>query len=812
MIAELMTHLWQSTLFAVAAGFLTLAFRKNRAKVRFWLWLSASLKFFIPFALLMNPGTHVKWTPAAHQIAAQIATPAVSFAVEYVAQPFPETFTLPSSAARASRGIDWTLFAILGAWACGFFVIAVIRLRLWRRIRSAVRVSTLLKIPTTVEARVAPGLLEPGVVGLLKPVLLLPEGILDRLTESQLEAVLAHELCHVRRRDNLFAAIHMIVEAVFWFHPLVWWIGARLVEERERACDEDVLSLGNQPRIYADAILNVCRLYVESPLVCVSGVTGSDIKRRIEAIMTNRGIQTLNRAKKVLLATAGCIAVAGPVLVGVVIGIGHVPAIHAQSPVAAFSAAQVGIPAFAQAAQTAAVAQSPAVQTTTPSLATSTTPQAPPLLYKDRRLVVMLFDFSNMSSDDQGRLRNTAVDFVHTQLKPADVVSVLVGHAGGVEVLQDFTDNQDVLEKAVGQAGTTDGAGTASTMDSKLAIISTAAKMLGVFPAKKALMYFSSGITQSGMDNQASLKSAMTAATMANVAIYPIDARGTTEAITRYKKWMDDEVRYVISDEERKAQASGPIGGIVGGAPATAVPGGRGPGPAVSTPPAGVSPDEYNQRVAYAQSTFGSATSAMSRAYIRYGAPDQIDTPKAGDSQIWRYNYLEDFHGGAAFEFATSSPLAARIVYPPATATYTGRPGTTAQFASLVDALAREPQKTGKTAEPSVIEGLPGRHTSLQVYPTAPGVAAAADRRYVPFSVPLDSLSGQVDIAGQVRMQSATGGDGRMMAAIRDYVQASVGTFSSGFTLAPGSYVLHVLAGERASGKIYVENIDFDVQ
>ncbi len=101
---------------------------------------------------------------------------------------------------------------------------------------------------------------------------------MERLTPSQLEAVLAHELCHVRRRDNLTSVIHMIVEAVFWFHPLVWWIGARLVEERELACDEEVLRLGSEPRVYAEGILNVCKLYVESPLRCVSGVTGSNLE------------------------------------------------------------------------------------------------------------------------------------------------------------------------------------------------------------------------------------------------------------------------------------------------------------------------------------------------------------------------------------------------------------------------------------------------------------------------------------------------------------------------------------------------------
>ena len=54
--------------------------------------------------------------------------------------------------------------------------------------------------------------IEPGIFGILKPILLLPAGIAGRLTPAQLDAVIAHELCHIRRRDNLTAAIHMVVE------------------------------------------------------------------------------------------------------------------------------------------------------------------------------------------------------------------------------------------------------------------------------------------------------------------------------------------------------------------------------------------------------------------------------------------------------------------------------------------------------------------------------------------------------------------------------------------------------------------------
>ncbi len=82
-------------------------------------------------------------------------------------------------------------------------------------------------------------------------ILFWPAGISERLTDSQLDAILAHEVSHVVRRDNLVAALHLLVEALFWFHPLVWWIGARLVEERENACDQAVLRFRNQPQSYA---------------------------------------------------------------------------------------------------------------------------------------------------------------------------------------------------------------------------------------------------------------------------------------------------------------------------------------------------------------------------------------------------------------------------------------------------------------------------------------------------------------------------------------------------------------------------------
>ena len=311
MFAEVTNHLWQSTVFAAVVGLLSLAFRKNRAQVRYWLWFSASVKFLIPFSLLMSLGYDLLGRLAAGKM--EIAAPALSGAIVQVTQPFPGSVTLTSAGQHTTH---WIPFVVLSVWACGFAVVVLMRFRAWLRIHAALRASAPIDIPAPVAVRSTTGLLEPGMVGFFRSTVLLPESVLKTLTRPQLEAVLAHELSHARRRDNLTAAIHMIVEALFWFYPLVWWIGARLIEERERACDESVLMLGNEPREYADAILNVCKHYVKSPVVCVSGIIGADLKRRIVHIMARHIGQRLTPGRKLVLGGAAAVAIAVPLALG----------------------------------------------------------------------------------------------------------------------------------------------------------------------------------------------------------------------------------------------------------------------------------------------------------------------------------------------------------------------------------------------------------------------------------------------------------------------------------------------------------------
>lgn len=315
-----LNHLWQSTLFAGIAGLLTLALRKNRAQTRYWVWLAASVKFLIPFSLLASIGSYVEW-PSRHQI----APASLSAVMQQVSEPFSSEVlvaTLPAAPSKADR----TLELLMLAWAIGFAAVGVRWCLRWRRVRAIVRRAPRLPLPIGIEVRSSPAMFEPGVFGIFRPVLLLPEGITDRLTPGQLGSIVAHEMCHIRRRDNLATAAHMVVEGVFWFHPLVWWLGARLVEERERACDEEVLRTGSDPQIYAEGILKVCEFYLESPLECVAGVSGANLKKRIEEIMANRVAQKLNFSRKMLLTGAGVLAVAGPIAIGI-----SAPQMRAQS-------------------------------------------------------------------------------------------------------------------------------------------------------------------------------------------------------------------------------------------------------------------------------------------------------------------------------------------------------------------------------------------------------------------------------------------------------------------------------------------------
>jgi TonB family protein len=159
--------------------------------------------------------------------------------------------------------------------------------------------------------------MEPGVFGIRRPVLMWPLHLTTKLSDAEVESVVAHEVCHIVRRDNLLATVQILVNALFWFHPLVWLISSRLIAERERACDERVLASGRRPAAYAESILKTCRLCIASPLVSVPGVTGGDLTQRIMRIMRNERSRPVNTARKGALLVGALVLLLLPTAAGV---------------------------------------------------------------------------------------------------------------------------------------------------------------------------------------------------------------------------------------------------------------------------------------------------------------------------------------------------------------------------------------------------------------------------------------------------------------------------------------------------------------
>ena len=168
--------------------------------------------------------------------------------------------------------------------------------------------------------------------------------------------------------------------------------------------------------------------------------------------------------------------------------------------------------------------------------------------YRDRRLLVLYFDLTALPSPDLLRAYNAARTYVETQMTGLDLVALMSFEGGAVRVKLDFTDERaritDVLQRLVfGEDLDGDGIPDAATdtgtafgqddaefnilnTDRQLSALQTAASMLRALPDRKSLVYFASGLRLNGVDNQAQLRATTNAALRANVAIYPVDARG----------------------------------------------------------------------------------------------------------------------------------------------------------------------------------------------------------------------------------------------------------------------------------------------
>jgi len=323
-------HLWQATLFALLILSLTALLGRARARVRYSLWLIAAAKFLLPSALFAAAAAQLNpYLPTLSAGGAEAGTALILF----VAAPVSNALEVTAGAVAPHAEIYCVLSLL---WLGGCALSAVVW---WSRRRAALRVlgrgrevragrefeameraRRRLGLKREVRLVLAQGPHGPGLWHARRPSIVLPEELAGRLDDEELEAVMLHELAHAERRDNLAALFQAAVCCVFWFHPLTWLVGRRLLEERERACDERVLEAGGAPASYASGILKVVRLGLGWKAAGASGATdGTNLRRRIEMIMSGERNRPAARWQRALPLAAGLAALCltlGPALFG----------------------------------------------------------------------------------------------------------------------------------------------------------------------------------------------------------------------------------------------------------------------------------------------------------------------------------------------------------------------------------------------------------------------------------------------------------------------------------------------------------------
>ncbi|RYY15988.1 MAG: M56 family metallopeptidase, partial [Chitinophagaceae bacterium] len=143
----------------------------------------------------------------------------------------------------------------------------------------------------------------PVVIGHLKPVVLVPAGLLTTLPTDELEAILLHELAHIRRNDYLINLVQRITEAIFFFNPALLWLSAQMRIEREHCCDDRAISITGNKEQFVRALIS-CKEFVTAPQPYAPGFfsTRSLLLARVSRIVYNRNQTVSDRAKFVLAA------------------------------------------------------------------------------------------------------------------------------------------------------------------------------------------------------------------------------------------------------------------------------------------------------------------------------------------------------------------------------------------------------------------------------------------------------------------------------------------------------------------------------
>jgi beta-lactamase regulating signal transducer with metallopeptidase domain len=268
----LLHFLWQGALTAILLAFVLAILRRATARTRYFVCCAALLLMLLAaFATFANLSLN---SPLSDR------SPATSPAV-YTAQPvFLPTLVWFWFAGVVALGIRSTRAWLLArrfsrretssateVWQEKFSVLSA-RLGISRPVRLAV--SALAEVP--------------AVIGWLRPVVLMPASALTGLSAGQIEALLAHELAHVRRNDYVVNLLQTAAETLFFYHPAIWWLNNRIREERENCCDDLAVEVCGNRVAYARALTDLEQLRATAPRFAMAAGGGS-LLRRVERLL-----------------------------------------------------------------------------------------------------------------------------------------------------------------------------------------------------------------------------------------------------------------------------------------------------------------------------------------------------------------------------------------------------------------------------------------------------------------------------------------------------------------------------------------------
>ena len=266
---------WQAAAIAHSSIWLAdaCAARRRAVQTRYVLALAALLLMLLSaLATLAYEETRAHSEPSSPGVSSSVANAAIGSSISLDLAPLARLTTAGVTGKpvlHLSRFLPW----LDVVWLLGVACLSTRTIGGWRMIerlrRSAlveapeavranfVRLCQRLGITSQVSLRISGHVQGPLAMGIVRSLIILPASALMALSPEQLEAVLAHELAHVRRADYLWNLIQTTVETLFFFHPAVWWLGRRLRQQRELCCDDVAIQSCADPLIYATALLRL---------------------------------------------------------------------------------------------------------------------------------------------------------------------------------------------------------------------------------------------------------------------------------------------------------------------------------------------------------------------------------------------------------------------------------------------------------------------------------------------------------------------------------------------------------------------------